>query len=124
MAKASFKIILNRNSNDRALFRVHARAGVVANGHNTKIRDKICCVPCIDPSIDNRIILQKGESKKNTIDFSFYENFVRMCQMQLTFKFDLRVESGCEIPKYVRVLLKIIRLMINLMLLVYLVSWM
>ena len=67
-----FKFIIKRNSIDRALFRLDAGAGVVANDCNIEIRDIALCVPCIDPRNDNRIILQKGLSRKNNIDFSFY----------------------------------------------------
>ena len=59
-----FKLILKRNNNDRALFRVNANPGAVANDSNIKIRDISWCVPSIDPSNDNRIIVQKGLRKK------------------------------------------------------------
>ena len=65
-----FKLILKRNNNDRALFRVNAGADAVGN---IDIRDISWCVPSIDPSNDNRIIVQKGLSKKNNVDFSYYE---------------------------------------------------
>ena len=68
-----FKIILKRNNNDRALFRVGAGVGGVANDGNIEIRDISWCVPSIDPSNDNRIIVQKGLNKKNNIVFSYYE---------------------------------------------------
>ena len=68
-----FKLILKRNNNDRALFRVNAGAGAVANDANIEIRDISWCVPSIDPSKDNRIVLQKGLGKKNNVDFSYYE---------------------------------------------------
>ena len=55
-----FKLILKRNNNDRALFRVNANSGAVANDGNIEIRDISWCVPSIDPSNDNRIIVQKG----------------------------------------------------------------
>ena len=59
-----FKIILKRDNNDRALFRVDASPGAVANDGNIETRDISWCVPSIDLSIDNRIIVQKGLSKK------------------------------------------------------------
>ena len=68
-----FKLILNRNNNDRALFRVNAAADAATNEGNIDIRDISCCVPSIDPSNDNRIIVQKGLSKKSRVDFSYYE---------------------------------------------------
>ena len=68
-----FKLILKRNNNDRALFRVNAGADAVGNDGNIYIRDISWCVPSIDPSNDNRIIMQKGLSKKNNVDFSYYE---------------------------------------------------
>ena len=55
-----FKLILKRNNNDRALFRVDADPGRVANDGKIKIRDISWCILSIDPSHDNRIILQKG----------------------------------------------------------------
>ena len=60
-----FKLILKRNNNDRALYRVNANSGAVANDGKIEIRDISWCVPIIDPSNDNRIIVQKGLSKKN-----------------------------------------------------------
>ena len=68
-----FKLIFKRNNNDRALYRVNANPGGVANDCNIEIRDISWCVPSIDPSNDNRIIVQKGLSNKNNVDFSYYE---------------------------------------------------
>ena len=68
-----FKLILKRNNNDRALFRVNAAADAVGNDGNIDIRDISWCVPSIEPSNDNRIIVQKVLSKKNNVDFSYYE---------------------------------------------------
>ena len=65
-----FKLKLKRNNNDRALFRVNSGAGAVAYDGNIDIRDISWCVPSIDPSNDNRIIVQKDFSKKNNVDFS------------------------------------------------------
>ena len=67
------KLILKRNNKDRALNRVNANPCAVANDGNIEIRDISWCVPSIDPSNDNRIIVQKGLSKKNNVDFSYYE---------------------------------------------------
>ena len=64
-----FKLIIKRN-NDRALFRVNANPGAVANDGNKEIRDTLWCVSSIDPINNNRIIVQKGLSKKNNVDFS------------------------------------------------------
>ena len=66
-----FKLILKRNNNDRALFRVNAGADAVGNDDNIDIRDISWCVRSIDPSNDNRIIVQKGLSKKNNVEFSY-----------------------------------------------------
>ena len=55
-----FKILLKRNNNDRALYRVNANPGAVANDGNIEIRDISWCVP----SNDNRIIVQRGLNKK------------------------------------------------------------
>ena len=54
------KLILKRNNIDRALYRINANPGAVANDANIEIRDISWCVPSIDPSNDNRIIVQKG----------------------------------------------------------------
>ena len=59
-----FKLKLKRNNNDRALYRVNANRGAVANDGNIDIRDILWCVPSMDPSNDNRIIVQKGLIKK------------------------------------------------------------
>ena len=48
-----FKLVLKRNNNDRALYRVNAGADAVANDGNIKIRDISWFVPTIDPSNDN-----------------------------------------------------------------------
>ena len=68
-----FKLLLKRNNNGRALYRVNANPGAVANDGNIEIRDISWCAPSIDPSNDNRIIVQKGLNKKNNVDFSYYE---------------------------------------------------
>ena len=99
-----FKLILKRNNNDRALFRVDAGAGAgaVANDDNVDIRDISWCVPSIDPSNDIRIIVQKGLSKKNNIDFSYYERktFYKNLHNGIYFLFDLGMENGMEGPQY------------------------
>ena len=66
-----FKLILKRNNNDRALLRVNSNPSAVANDGNIEIRDISWCVPSIHPYNDNRIIVQKGLSKKNNVDFSY-----------------------------------------------------
>ena len=98
-----FKLILKRNNNDRALYRVNANPGAVANDGNIEIRDISCCVPSIDPSNDNRIIVQKGLSKKNNVDFSYYERktFYKNVPNATNFLFDLGMESGMERPQYI-----------------------
>ena len=53
------KLILKRNNNDRALYRINANPGAVGNDGNIDIRDISWCVPTIDPSNDNRNIVQK-----------------------------------------------------------------
>ena len=65
------KLKLKRNNNDRALFRVDADPGRVANDGNIENRDISWFMPSIDPSNDNRIIVRKGLNKKNNIDFSY-----------------------------------------------------
>ena len=54
-----FKQILKRNNNGSALYRINAGAGAVANDAKIEIRDILGCLPSIDPSNDNRIIVQK-----------------------------------------------------------------
>ena len=71
-----FKLILKRTNNDRAPFRVNYGADAVSNDGNIDIRDISWCVPSFDPSNGNRIIVQKGLSKKNNVDFSCYERNV------------------------------------------------
>ena len=82
-----FKLILKRNNNDRALFRVNAGYDAVANDAKIVIRDISWCVPSIDHSNDNRIIVQKGLSKKKNVDFSYCERktFYKNIQMLLTY---------------------------------------
>ena len=48
-----FKLILKRNNNDRALFRVNAGADAVGTDGNIDIRDISWCVPSIDNSNEN-----------------------------------------------------------------------
>ena len=98
-----FKLILKRNNNDRALYRVNANPGAVANDGNIEIRDISWCVPSIDPSDDNRIIVQKGLSKKSNVDFSYYERktFYKNVPNATNFLFDLGMESGMERPQYI-----------------------
>ena len=80
------KLILKRDNNDRALYRFNTNPGAVANDGNIEIRDISWCVTSIDPSNDNRIIVQKGLSKKNNLDFSYYERktFYKNAPMLLT----------------------------------------
>ena len=98
-----FKLILKRNNNDRALYRVSANPGAVANDGNIEIRDISWCVPSIDPSNDKRINVQKGLNKKNNVDFSYYERktFYRNVPNATNFLFDLGMESGMERPQYI-----------------------
>ena len=98
-----FKLILKRINNDRALFRVNAGADAVGNDGNKDIRDISWCVPSIDPSNGNRIIVQKGLSKKNNVDFSYYERktFYKYVPNATNFLFDLGVENGMERPQYI-----------------------
>ena len=93
-----FKLILKRNKNDRTLFRVNAGADAVANDGIIEIRGISWCVPSIDPSNDKRIFVQKGLSKKNSVDFSYYERktFYNNVPNATNFLFDLGVESGIE----------------------------
>ena len=58
-------------------------------------------MPSIDPSNDNRSIVQKGLSKKNNVDFSYYEGktFYKTVPNATNFLFDLGMESGMERPQ-------------------------
>ena len=98
-----FKLILKRNNNDRALYRINANPGAVANDANIEIRDISWCVPSIDPGNNNRIIVQKGLIKKNNVDFSYYERktFNKNVPNATNFLFDLGMESGMERPQYI-----------------------
>ena len=98
-----FKLTLKRNKNDRALSRVNAGADAVANDANIDIRYISWCVPSIDPSNDNRIIVPKGLSKKNNVDFSYYERktFYKNVPNDTNFLFDLGMESGMQRPQYI-----------------------
>ena len=98
-----FKLILKRNNNDRAVYRVNANPGAVANDDNIEIRDVSWCVPSIDPSNDNIIIVQKGLSKKNNVDLSYYERktFYKNVPNATNFLFDLGMESGMQRPQYI-----------------------
>ena len=98
-----FKLLLEKNNNDRALFRVNAGADAVGNDGNIGIRDISLCAPSIDHSNDNRIIVQKGISKKNNVDFSYYERktFYKNVPIATKFFFDLGIESGMERPQYI-----------------------
>ena len=100
-----FKLILKRNKIDRALYRVNANPGAIANDGNIDIRDISWCVPSFDPSNDNRIIVQKGLIKKNNVDFSYYERktFYKNVPNATNFLFNLGMESGIERPRYIRV---------------------
>ena len=98
-----FKLILKININHRALYRVNANPGAVANHCNIEIRDISWCVPSIDPSNDNRIIVQKCLSKKNNVHFSYNERktFYKNVPNATNFLFDLGIESGMERPQYI-----------------------
>ena len=97
------KLILKRNNNDRAVYRVNANPGAVANDSIIEIRHISWCVPSIDPSNDNRIIVQKGLSIKNNVDFSYYERktFYKNVPNATNFLFDLGMESRMERPQYI-----------------------
>ena len=60
-------------------------------------------MPSIDPSNDNRIIVQKCLSKKNNVDFSYYERktIYKNVPNATNFLFDLGMESGMERPQYI-----------------------
>ena len=82
-----FKLILKRNINDRALFRINAGADEVANAGNIEIRDISWCVPSIDPSNDNRIIVQKRFKKRIILILVIMKekHFIRMYPMLLNY---------------------------------------
>ena len=100
-----FKPILKRNNNDRALYRIKAGADPIADDDYIEIGDISLCIPSIDPSNDNRIIVQKGLNKKNNIDFSYYEKKTFYKNLQkitnaTNFLFNLGMKSGKERPQY------------------------
>ena len=68
-----FELFLKRKNNERVLFRVNAGADAIANVVDIDIKGISWCVPSIDPSNDNRVIVQKGLHKKNNFNFSYYE---------------------------------------------------
>ena len=94
-----FKLSLKRNNNDRALY----NPGAVSNDGNIEIRVISWRVPSIDPSNDNRIIVQKELSKKNNVDFGYYvrKTFYKNVPNATNFLFDLGMESGMERPQYI-----------------------
>ena len=81
-----FKLILKRNNNDRALFRVDAASGAVAKDGNIDIGDISWCVPSIHPSNDNRIDVQKGLKKRIILILVIMKErpFIRIYTMLLT----------------------------------------
>ena len=118
---SGFKLILKRDNNDRALFRVDA--GAVANDGNIVIRDISCRVPSVDPSNDIRKIVQKGLNKKNNINFSYYEikTLYNNVPNAANFLFDLGTASGMERPQYIIIGFEKNRLMTKLMMQVHLI---
>ena len=68
-----FNLIIKRYNNHRALFRVDAGDVPIANDGNIDIRDILWCVPSIDPSNENRIIVPKQLNKNINIGISYYE---------------------------------------------------
>ena len=60
-------------------------------------------MPSNDPSNDNRIIVQKGLSKKNYVDFSYYERktFYKNVPNATNFLCDFGMESGMERQQYI-----------------------
>ena len=98
-----FKLILKRNNKVRALYRINANPGAVANDANLESKDISWCVPSIDPSNHNRIIAQNGLTKTNNVDFSYYERktFYKNVPNATNFLFDLGMESGMETPQYI-----------------------
>ena len=120
-----FKIILKRNNNDIALFRVNAGAGAIAIDGHTEFNDMFCCIPSIDSKNDNRSTGQKGIIKENNVDFSYYERktFYENVLDANNFLFDLGMESDMERSQYVRshLVLRIIMLMSKLMMQVLLI---
>ena len=84
-------------------FGVNAGADAVGNDGDIDIRDISWCVPSFDPSNDNGIIVQKGLSEKNNVDFSYYERktFYKNVPNATNFLFDLVMESGMERPQYI-----------------------
>ena len=81
--------------------RAYAGADAAANDGNIDIRDISWCVPSIDTSNDNRIIVQKGLIKKSNNDFRYYERktFCKNVPNTTNFLIDLVMKSGIERPQ-------------------------
>ena len=96
-----FNLILKRKNKDRALFRVKVGAYAVATDGNIDIRDISCCLFTIYPNNDNIIIVQKGLSEKNNIDFSYCERkaFYKNVPKATNFLFDLGLDIDMERPQ-------------------------
>ena len=59
------------------MFRVnYGNAGAIIHNDIITIKDKRWRVSSIDPSIDNKIIVQKGLNKNNNFGFSYYERLL------------------------------------------------
>ena len=60
-------------------------------------------MPSIDPCNDNRIIVQKSLSRKNSVEFSHFERktFYKNVPNATNFPFDLGMENGMERPQYI-----------------------
>ena len=58
-----FELLFERNNSDRALFRVNANPGAVANDGNIVIRDISWGVPSIDPVMIIELLYRKKNKK-------------------------------------------------------------
>ena len=99
------KLILKRKIKIELYLELYAGADAVANDGNIEIRGILWRVPSIDPSNDNRIIVQKGLKKRNNFDFCYYERktFYKNVPNATNFLFDLGMESRKERPRYLTI---------------------
>ena len=82
-----FNLRFKRKNNDRALLRVNdGSAGTVANVGTKNIRNVSWCVPGIEPSNDNRIIVQERLNKRLILILVIMKerHSIRMYPMLLT----------------------------------------
>ena len=96
---SGIQLILKRINIDRALIRVNANPGAVANDGNIEINDISRFVPSIDSRNDNINILQKDLSKKININFSYYERKILHQNVSNATKFLIYLGTASKMTK-------------------------